>query len=331
MAEPLPDKTHEIAKYAHSAPLLSCRFDPTGRFVFCGTQDNKVTRWTLADGAKLEYAGHDSWVRALGFTPDGKVLLTGGFDGRLIWWEAEAAEAKPIRTVEAHKGWLRAMCVSPDGKMVATCGNDNQVKIWSTESGELLRELPGHEKHVYNVAWSPDGTTLVSGDLGARFLVWNPGDGAIKGDFKVEALSKYDEGFRADYGGPHCLEYSSDGTKIFAGGITNVTNAFAGVGNPILSQVEVATGKVIHNHQAKGKPNGTLWGLAVPREPFVIGVSGGGGGGHIFFWKLDSEEEFHTQGLPNNARDLSLHVDGVRLAVAHQDNHVRLYEMKAAG
>jgi hypothetical protein len=32
-------KTHVVHDFAHASPLVSCRFDPTGRYVYTGAQD----------------------------------------------------------------------------------------------------------------------------------------------------------------------------------------------------------------------------------------------------------------------------------------------------
>ena len=146
-----PVQTHVVKSFANEASLIACRFDPAGRFVFVGMQHSKVVRWDLASGAKTDLeGGHDSWVRAIAFAKNGELLLTGGHDGRLIWWPTAAEKPAPIRTVEAHAGWIRAIDISPDGQLVASCGNDLKVKLWKVEDGSLVREMTGHERHIYN-------------------------------------------------------------------------------------------------------------------------------------------------------------------------------------
>ena len=72
---------------------------------------------------------------------------------------------------------------------------------------------------------------------------------------------------------------------------------------------------------------GIAWGVAMHPDGFVVAAIGGQAGGHLFFWKPDQADEFHTLNCGNSARDLSLHPDGVRLATAHHDGHVRIYKM----
>ena len=322
-ADPL--QTHVAQTFKHDAPLVGCRFDPTGRFVFAGSQDNNVIRWELAGDKKTVLSAHDSWVQSFAFTSGGDVLVTGGYDGRLIWWPTVAEQPAPLRTIEAHHGWIRALAVSPDGKLLASCGNDQRVKLWNLADGSLVKELSGgHDRHVYNVAFHPDGEQLASGDLVGKFVHWNVSTGAQVRDFKIESLSKYDGGFKADYGGPYSLTFNTDGSRLIAGGITNVTNAFAAVGNPIVTEIDWAAGKEHLAHQLKDKISGKAWGLVWHPEGFVIAALGGGAGGRIAFWKPDQKDEFHLVNLGNSVRDLALHPDGLRLATPHYDGSCRI-------
>src|SRR5262249_1094469 len=158
---------------------------------------------------------------------------------------------------------IRALAVSPDGQFVASCSNDRTVKLWSIADGSLVREFTGHERHVYNLGFHPDGKQLVSGDLTAKFFHWEVDTGKLVRSFPISSLSKYYPGFMADYGGPFCLQFAPDGKRFYAGGITNVTNAFAGVGNPILVQVDWEAGKDSMTYLTKAGIQGTTWGMAI--------------------------------------------------------------------
>lgn len=325
-----PTKTHEISKWKHVRPLTACRFDPTGKYAFTGAEDNTVQRWDLATGTVTSLAGgHDSWVRAIGFSQEGQQVITGGYDGRLIWWPAAAEKPEPIRKIEpAHAGWIRALAVSPDGKIIATCGNDKLIKLWDAADGKLLGELTGHESHVYNVAFHPSLPVIVSCDLKGIVKQWDLDAQKHVRDFApAKALHKYDPTFRADIGGARSIAFSADGKLLALGGITNCTNAFAGIGNPAVVVFEFDTAAISKTHVAKEPLNGTVWGLSFHPNGYWIGLSGGGGGGMLYFWKPDAVNEFFKFKLPDNGRDMDLHVDQKRLAVAHYDQHLRLMGM----
>ena len=325
-----PAKTHIVKQLKHGSPLISCRFDPTGDAIFFGAEDSRVWRWHLASNTKVELSGHESWVRGMAFHSEGHTLITGGYDGQLIWWSLE--EDKPVvkRKIAAHQGWVRAVAVSPDNQLIASVGNDLVVRLWSFTDGSLVREMRGHESHIYNVAFHPGGKRLLSGDLKANLLDWEVATGKQQRQLSVKSLYKYDKSFMADIGGTRAMAFSSDGKLVACAGITNVSNAFAGVGNPCVELLEWESGKQKVQHLTKKKLRGVAWGVVLHDQQFTVGVSGGGGSdGYLLFWKFDSKDEFHQMKLPNTARDLALSPTGHQLAIAHHDGHVRLAQMTA--
>lgn len=325
-----PTKTHVALEFKHQRPLVACRFDPSGRFVFFGAEDNGVHRFELATKSVTSLAAHDSWVRAIGFAPGGEQVYTGGYDGRLIWWPAAAEKPAPQRVVEAHQGWLRALAVSPTGGQIATCGNDNLIKLWDAADGRQVGELAGHASHVYNVAFHPSGESLVSCDLKGVVKEWDVASGKLKRDFTPAAvLYKYDTSFRADIGGARSIAFDSDGKRFAVGGIANVTNAFAGIGNPTIALYDLAEGKPALQLEAKEKLNGVMWGVAHHPGGFWIGLAGGGGGGWLYFFKDNTAGEFFKFKLPSDGRDLALAPDKRQVAVAHSDSTLRIFGLHA--
>ncbi|MDD2721807.1 MAG: hypothetical protein PHH47_10930 [Gallionella sp.] len=85
----------------------------------------------------------------------------------LLWGlsvQAAEAPAEGARLVVqiGHLEAINTLAVAPDGKTIATGGDDHSVKIWSFSSGRELRTLAGHQGKVSGVAYSSDGTQLVS-------------------------------------------------------------------------------------------------------------------------------------------------------------------------
>ena len=67
-------QTHTAHEFKHERPLISCRFDPSGKHVFAGSEDFQVWRFQTADGAKVPL-NTDSWVRGMAFSKDGKASV----------------------------------------------------------------------------------------------------------------------------------------------------------------------------------------------------------------------------------------------------------------
>jgi WD40 repeat protein len=324
--KPDPTQTRLAKEFKHASPLVACRFDPTGRFVFASAQDNTLQRWELETGTKTELAGHKSWVRALAFHAGEKLLFSGDYTGKVLVWPCDADTPTPRRTLEAHRGWVRAVAVSPDGRTLATCGNDHLVKLWSVDDGKLIRELAGHTSHVYHLAFHPGGKHLASVEHKGLVKHWDLEKGTAERDLDAKVLYKYDQTFRADIGGARCMAFHPEGVLLACGGITDVTNAFAGIGKPLVVLFDWQAGKQKLLLRPKEAFQGTVWGVAFHPAGFLAAV-GGGNGGALWFFKPDQAPDFFTLKLPNNARDLDLHPDGLRLAVPFFDGVVRVYEM----
>ncbi|MGZ8901902.1 MAG: WD40 repeat domain-containing protein, partial [Limisphaerales bacterium] len=72
-------------------------------------------------------------------------------------------------------GRVFAVAISPDGSMVASAGDDRIIRLWNSRTGELIRSLEGHTGRIHSVAFSRDGSRVISGggyqDHSVR--VWN--------------------------------------------------------------------------------------------------------------------------------------------------------------
>ena len=314
-----------------NSPLLSCKFDPAGRFVFAGAQDNSIRRWQL-DGAKHTAltGAHDSWVRSLAFDATGELLISGGYDGRLVWWAAAAEQPTPLRIVDrAHDGWIRAIATSPDGKTLATAGNDNLVKLWSTLDGRLLQVLSGHTGRVYTVAFHPSAGTLFSGDLKGFVKRWDLATAKETAQFDATPLWKYEGGQGVDFGGIRSLAVSGDGALVAAGGTTDASNPLGAIHKPIIIVFDAATGEKKQTHRAKEGFDGSIWGLRFHPAGFLLAASGGGGGGKLLFFHTAEPNEFFKFDLPALARDMDLHPNLLDVAVPMHDAHLRITRMAA--
>lgn len=115
-------------------------------------------------------------VTALAFSPDGKLLATGGGEpsrnGEVILWDVETRQvAKQI--VDAHSDSVSDLQFSRDGTLLVSGASDKFVKVFKTADGSLLRSYEGHTDHVLGVSFRADQSSLVSSGADLAIKVWN--------------------------------------------------------------------------------------------------------------------------------------------------------------
>jgi WD40 repeat protein len=115
-------------------------------------------------------------VKALAFSPDGKVLASGaGFvESAIRLWDV--ASGREINRLAGHRSWVGALIFWPDGKTLASAGADQTICLWDVSDPARVpppRILRGHKQEVRVLALLPDNTTLVSGCKDGSVYFWD--------------------------------------------------------------------------------------------------------------------------------------------------------------
>jgi len=109
------------------------------------------------------------------FSPDGKLMATGGYEVEKGVYYArlwEVGTGKELRRFPAGSfpgpanGRKRALAFSPDGATLAGGGwGDTRLRLWDAATGKELTVFPKTGEDIVSVAFSPDGKTIaVAGD-----------------------------------------------------------------------------------------------------------------------------------------------------------------------
>lgn len=133
----------------------------------------KVWNWK-----SLELIGslpsHRSTVNAIAFSPHGKILVSGGDDGKIkiASYKNGVEDQGLLGEYCDWVGGVNALAFSHDGKIVASGGDDGKVKLWDVKSKTQISELPGHDKPVMSVSFSPNKKLLASGSKDKTVRIW---------------------------------------------------------------------------------------------------------------------------------------------------------------
>lgn len=102
-----------------------------------------------------ELTGHSEAILVCCFSPDGRVLATGGGDGDVRIWDVETTT--PTEILRGHRSWVQALSWSADGVFLASGSRDGTIRFWSHSNYEKFssKSITAHSNYITAMAWEP--------------------------------------------------------------------------------------------------------------------------------------------------------------------------------
>jgi WD40 repeat protein len=114
-------------------------------------------------------------IRSLAVHPRGTILATAGADGQVQLWDRSTAQR--VGPPLLHQAGIRAIVFNSTGTLLATVGEDHAA-VWEVATRTRTHDLPhAPDDHVLSAAFSPDGTTLITGTNTWSVRLWDPASG----------------------------------------------------------------------------------------------------------------------------------------------------------
>ncbi len=122
-------KVHRGFPHAETDSLTVVTFSADGEQL--AITWGKTVEIHTAKGKPVLLKGHTLFVRAIGFTPDGRTVMTASSDGTVRFWDA--ATGAETRMFDWGIGRVYSAAFSPDGLTCAAGGEKGQVVIWDVD------------------------------------------------------------------------------------------------------------------------------------------------------------------------------------------------------
>jgi WD40 repeat protein len=210
--------------------MLKTADDPAGSVDLAVDARKKDPHGEEADGALrsalvqapravLGQGTQENELFSAAFSPNGKLLLTGGANGNATIWKAgapkevgrllpdqapilsvafsndgkriviaradgkaqvlEAATGQPVGRPLRHAGPVYSAAFSPDGERVVTASGDGTARVWEARTGDPLGPPIRHRGPVNCAAFSPDGKLIATAGVDGAARVWNAATGRL--------------------------------------------------------------------------------------------------------------------------------------------------------
>ncbi len=207
----------------HLGPVLAVAPNPQRRLLCTGSAHLGLSREGLLGlsgqvrllhpktGRALGQVSHPMPVSALAWHPNGDLLLTGCWDGRVRLWDlSRGLFREPIVVFEPDPKdeWVQALAFSPDGKRFAAAWRNGTVRMMeiSADGRRELWRIKAHEERLYALAFSPDGQRIATGSHDRTIRFWD----ATTGKAIPDTTMTHPDAVLS-------LVYSSDGRYLLSG------------------------------------------------------------------------------------------------------------------
>ena len=264
--------------------------------------DREVQRRETSHLVGADYAAlvstyrHGSHVDAVAFSPDGKLILTGGGSNpsARLWETASGREVR--RFLQQSPIW--AVAFSTDKKRILTGSIDGSVRLWDTYTGDLLHELK-QASSVTAATFSPDGKLFLIGDKDGTARLWRTDTGT-----PIGVPLKHDSGVMG-------VAFSPDGKLIVTGSDKGTarlwrTDTGAPIGVPL-------------------KHDSCVMGVAFSPDGKLIVTGSTDGTARV--WKTDSGREVTRLLQKSQILAVAFSPDGKLILTGSNDGTARLWEI----
>jgi eukaryotic-like serine/threonine-protein kinase len=286
----------------HINTIISIEFSPDGRQIVSASHDQTVRLWDGATGQPMfTLRGHSDRVTEASFHPDGRRLVSASLDGSHRLWDTKDRELIGVFRGQKRVGHFAIS--RPDGSVLASVGEDAAVHFWDIERVHHEGVLGRHTSFVYDVAFSPSSGTVASAGWDGTVRLWDARTARSTGVLR----------HRSDI--VTFVKFHPDGRRL-----ASVSREHRFYTWDLATGQSTASGPLAGDAFAEHR-------LAFAAGGDLAASTGGRNGAIRLFASSGAAPDSDIAELGTDVIDVAFSPDGTRLASAHGDGSVRVWDV----
>ncbi|KIJ13552.1 hypothetical protein PAXINDRAFT_80999 [Paxillus involutus ATCC 200175] len=339
----------------HQDILYALAVTRDGKRILSGGEDKRIKVWDSGELVLGPLEGHTDPVNCVRWSLDGSQLFSASDDRTVRCWDSDAGE--PIgEPWTGHTDWVNSISLSPDGTKLVSASRDKTVRFWDAHSGDPIDQplqhdhaplttISGHEGAIWNMAYLPRGTRIVTCSWDETVRIWDVENGKQEGT----SMKHGDRLFG--------LAVTRDGKRILSGGDDKRIRVWDAKTHKLIEEWRSHTGWIFciaispDDHLAASGDHQAIHVYGVESGELVLGpIKGHEGVVNCVVWSLDGSQLFSASydctircwdsedgkaigepwmGHTADVGSISLSPDGTKLASASDDKSVRFWDARS--
>ncbi|MCP4425778.1 MAG: hypothetical protein GY803_14900, partial [Chloroflexi bacterium] len=153
----------------HTGSINDVAFSADGSLIATASSDTAVKVWDAANGQALyTLDDHGRAVTSVAFVDGDQLLATGGEDGFTILWNLSDGSRQSV--LGGNHGSVQSISYNHEANLMATANGDNTITVWDLKTRHPT-VFPEHGAKINDVAFTPDGSKLVSASIDGQIIV----------------------------------------------------------------------------------------------------------------------------------------------------------------
>ena len=289
------------------------------------------------------YRGHPRIVTSVAWSPNGKLVASGGDDTTVQVWSPSTGNK--IFTYDGHLDAITSIAWSSNGGFIASCSADKTTQVWDPTNGWVIGNYNEYLDLMRVIVWSPNSEYIAfaggnewkaHSDTAVRVwntttgkltfvypghtdrvtgLAWSPNSNRIASTSYDSTLQVWDAfsgkqntTYREDFSLQTSVSWSPDGKYIASANETGEV------------KIRDIVGKVISSHKAQGDITALAWSpngkhLALASNDFLVEI-----------WNAMGDHVFTYRGHSQQVTSVAWSPDSTRIASSSYDSTVQIWK-----